>query len=240
MREAKRLLIIDADADMRALQRVVLESEGYHVTSASNGSEMAEALEQASFDLITLDPDLPGVSGLELARDLCLATNTPVIIVSTRGDDYDRIIALELGADDYIVKPYHARELAARVRAVLRRSAKAVQRQSEQRTAAASVISFHGYQLNTQTRKLSHVSGITTALTGSECRLLEVLIENIGRACTRDEITSRIKGRPWSPLDRSLDTLMARLRRKIEPDPVQPALLMSVRGIGYMMTVSAG
>ena len=115
-----------------------------------------------------------------------------------------------------------------------------MRRQTEQRIAAAAKIAFHDYELNTQTRKLSHASGIITVLTVAECRLLEVLIENSGRACSRDEITVRIKGRAWSPLDRSLDTLVARLRRKIEPVQNQPALLMSVRGIGYMMTVSAG
>lgn len=240
MRDAKRLLIVEDDAHMLALLRALMEAEGYHVTVAADRTEMAQALSDNTFDLITLDLGLSGVSGLELARDLCLATDTPVIVVSGRADEYDRIIALELGADDYIVKPFNNRELTARVRAVLRRSAKAMRRQTEQRIAAAAVVAFHDYELNTQTRKLSHVSGVTTMLTAAECRLLEVLIENSGRACTRDEITARIKGRSWSPLDRSLDTLVARLRRKIEPVPDQPALLMSVRGIGYMMTVSAG
>ncbi|NOT69732.1 MAG: response regulator transcription factor [Hyphomicrobium sp.] len=240
MREAKKILVVDDDPQVRDLLRDILEAEGYQVTPASGRAAMLQAIAGEVFDLITLDLGLAGVCGVELVRELCLSTETPVIIVSGRNDDYDRVVTLELGADDYILKPFNTRELSARVRAVLRRCAKATRRIAESRISAASVVTFHDYQLNTQTRKLSHISGAMVALTSAECRLLEVLIENSGRACTRDEITSRIKGRAWSPLDRSLDTLVARLRRKIEPDPGQPALLMSVRGIGYMMTVSAG
>jgi two-component system, OmpR family, response regulator len=240
MREAKRLLIVDADAQMRLAMQAMLEAEGYLVSVAADDNQMQQTLMERCFDLITLDLALPGTAGLRQVRDLCLATDTPVMVVTARADDYDRIIALEFGADDYVVKPFHPRELTARVGAVLRRSAKAMRRQSAARSVTASVIAFHDYQLNTQTRKLAHASGVTTALTVAECRLLEVLIQHSGQACTRDEITERIKGRRWSPLDRSLDTLVARLRRKIEPDPDQPALLMSVRGVGYMMTVSTG
>lgn len=234
----KRILIADQDRTVLDQLRAIFEAEGYHVTSVVDPMTMDQVVANGVFDLITLDLGLSGGSGLEMARELFQRTDTPVITVSSRDNEYDRVVALELGADDYIAKPFNDRELTARVRAVLRRSAKAVRHANEDRQAAASVIVFHDYRLNTQTRQLSHPCGVTTSLTSAECRLLEVLIENAGRACSRDEITSRMKGRTWSPLDRSLDTLVARLRRKIEPDPDQPALLMSVRGIGYMMTVA--
>ena len=234
MRETKRLLIVDDDPQIRGVLRAILETENYHVSEAGDGAEMLAVLAGQTFDLITLDLGLPGVSGIELAREVCLTTDIPVIVVSARNDEYDRVIALELGADDYIVKPFNGRELVARVRAVLRRASAQSRRQGH---VPSAEMMFHSYHLNTQTRKLRHSDGETKDLTSAECKLLEVLIENAGRACTRDEITSRIKGRAWSPLDRSLDTLVARLRRKIEPDPDQPSLLMSVRGVGYMMTV---
>lgn len=237
MRETKRLLIVDDDPQILCILRDILETENYHVIQARDGREMQEALAAQPVDLITLDLGLPGISGIELARELCLSTDIPIIVVSARGEDYDRIVALELGADDYIVKPFNGRELVARVRAVLRRAGASSRRNRQAHAMATAVLAFHNYQLNTQTRKLRRSDGGITELTTAECSLLEVLVENAGRACTRDEITSRIKGRAWSPLDRSLDTLVARLRRKIEPDPDQPSVLMSVRGVGYMMTV---
>ncbi len=240
MRDIKRILIIEDDPHLLPVLRELLESERYLVHEARDGQEVSHAMAENQFDLITLDLGLPGVSGVELAREICLSSDTPLIVVSARSEIYDRIIALELGADDYITKPFDGREFVARVRAVLRRSAPALHRRAADKAAQAALIAFHDFLLDTQTRKLKNADGATTALTTAECQLLEVLVEKAGRVCTRDEITSRMKGRTWSPLDRSLDTLVARLRKKIEPDPDQPAVVMSVRGIGYMMTIKAG
>lgn len=237
MSKTNSILIVDDDRQILGVLRALLEAEGYAVTQAADGAEMLRALATQTFDLITLDLGLPDASGIELARDLCRNSDIPIIVVSGRGDDYDRVIALELGADDFVAKPFNTRELAARVRAVLRRcnGARGGQSQSQ---AAAGIITFHHYRLNTQSRELRSLAGTKTSLTSAECRLLQVLLSKAGRVCTRDEITAQIKGREWSPLDRSLDTLVARVRRKIEPNPAQPALLMSVRGVGYMMTVA--
>jgi two-component system OmpR family response regulator len=232
----KRILIVDDEPQAVGLLRAILEGENFDVEQACDGAELRGALAHQSFDLITLDLGMPGFSGVELARELSQSTDTPFIVVSGRSAEFDRVLALEIGADDYIVKPFSTRELAARVRAVLRRAEGGRRSKS---VAAASEIRFHCFALNTQNRKLRRPEGAVTVLTVAECRLLEMLVENSGRACTRDEITTRIKGHAWSPLDRSLDTLVARLRRKIEVHPDQPALLMSVRGVGYMMTASA-
>ncbi len=241
MHDTKRLLIVDDDPQICELLRTILIAEHFNVAVARDGAEMLAALAHQSFDLVTLDLGLPGMSGIELAREVCFTTDIPLIVVSGRSDDYDRIISLEIGADDYIMKPFNCRELIARVRAVLRRCAGKSRRQGLSSLPASSAFStemaFHNYRLNPQTRELRNSDGAMTGLTSAECKLLEVLIEHAGRACTRDEISARIKGRSWSPLDRSLDTLVARLRRKIEPVPGEPALLMSVRGVGYMMTV---
>lgn len=223
MREAKRLLIVDDDPGVRSLMRAVFETENFEISEAASGRDMSAQLAAQSFDLITLDLGLPDVSGVELARNLCLSTDVPVIVVSGRAEHYDRIIALELGADDYIVKPFNTRELVARVRAVLRRSIANGKRHAPPNPVVASDVMFHGHRLNVQTRRIRLSSGAVIDLTVAECKLLEVLVERAGHACTRDEITSRLKGRNWSPLDRSLDTLVARLRRKIEPDPDQPS-----------------
>ena len=235
MGQSKHILIVDDEPQVISLLRAILEAENFDVSAARDGDELRDALAERSFDLITLDLGVPGFSGVELARDLCRTTDTPVIVVSGRNDEFDRVIALELGVDDYIAKPFNTRELAARVRAVLRRA------EGGRRTTLATpapIVSFHRYTLNTQTRKLSDGSGGTQDLTVSECQLLEVLSENAGRTCTRDEITTRMKGHAWSPSDRSLDTLVSRVRRKIEVLPDQPTIIMSVRGVGYMMTVS--
>ncbi len=237
MRDAKSILIVDDEPQMLGLLRAILESQNFDVTEARDGDGLRQALTGRSFDLITLDLGMPGYSGIDLARELSQSTTTPFIVVSGRSDDYDRVLALELGADDYISKPFNTRELTARVRAVMRRSGGG--RRLEMTTAPAEIM-FHDYALNTQTRKLKHRTGTLTALTVAECCLLEVLAVNAGKVCTRDEITLLTKGRAWSPTDRSLDTLVARLRRKIEVQPSEPAILMSVRGVGYMMTGSTG
>jgi DNA-binding response OmpR family regulator len=232
---ARRILIVDDEPQAVGLLRTILESENFDVEQACDSDELRGALAHQTFDLITLDLGMPGYSGVELARELSQVTDTPFIVISGRSAEFDRVLALEIGADDYIVKPFSTRELAARVRAVLRRADGG---RRLNLAAQQSEIRFHGYTLNTQSRKLRNPQGGLAALTVAECRLLEMLVQNCGRACTRDEMTSRIKGHAWSPMDRSLDTLVARLRRKIEPHPDRPALLMSVRGVGYMMTTS--
>jgi two-component system, OmpR family, response regulator len=230
---SKRILVVEDEPQMLGLLRTILEGQDYDVAQASDGAGLRNALTGRPFDLITLDLGLPGYSGIDLARELCQSTTTPFIVVSGRADENDRVLALELGADDYISKPFSPRELTARVHAVMRRAEGVPQRQQ-----STTILKFHNYALNTQTRKLVDSRGAVTAMTVAECQLLEVLVAKAGSVCTRDEITMHMKGRAWSPTDRSLDTLVVHLRRKIEANPAQPVILMNVRGIGYMMTAN--
>ena len=212
----------------------MIRRSGARFSEAGNGSEMRRSISDNKIDLITLDIGLPGVSGIDLAREIRVNSNIPLIMVTALSDEIDRIVGLEVGADDYVVKPFNVREVLARVRAVLRRS------RSTHAGAAPSdeIFEFEGLTLNAQTRVLSNHEGKEIPLTSTEFSLLEFLLRNAGKPCSRDDITSHLKGYEWSPQDRSLDTLVARLRRKIEVDVHEPKLLRSVRGVGYIMTVS--
>lgn len=232
--ETGHVLIVDDDPAIRGALREILESSNFRVSEAGNGSEMRRSINDNKIDLITLDIGLPGVSGIDLAREIRVNSNIPLIMVTALSDEVDRIVGLEVGADDYVVKPFNVREVLARVRAVLRRS------RSTHAGAASSdeIFEFEGLTLNAQTRVLSNHEGKEIPLTSTEFSLLEFLLRNAGKPCSRDDITSHLKGYEWSPQDRSLDTLVARLRRKIEVDVHEPKLLRSVRGVGYIMTVS--
>lgn len=236
MQRAGRILMVDDDPGVLSCLKAVFEFEDYEATEARNGDDMRRELGQSSFDLITLDLGLPGTSGLDLAREVRKTSNTPIIVVSARGTDVDRIVGLEVGADDYIVKPFNVREVVARVRAVLRRSAKPVDRPDKAESSDPILYAFQDYKLYTLPRLLMHADGsIAAHLTSAECDLLEYLLQHAGRDCSRDDITAKLKGHEWSPLDRSLDTLVTRLRRKLEPTTDDPPLLMSVRGVGYKL-----
>lgn len=232
--EAGHVLIVDDDPAIRGALREILEGSSFRVSEAGNGSEMRRTISDNKIDLITLDIGLPGVSGIDLAREIRVNSNIPLIMVTALSGEIDRIVGLEVGADDYIVKPFNVREVLARVRAVLRRS-----RGAQARTVGSDeIFEFDGLSLNAQTRVLSNQQGREILLTSTEFSLLEFLLRNAGKACSRDDITGHLKGYEWSPQDRSLDTLVARLRRKIEVDVHEPKLLRSVRGVGYIMTVS--
>jgi DNA-binding response OmpR family regulator len=236
IQDSGHILIVDDDPAVLSALREILELENYKVDEACNGDEMRLKLSKSTFDLVTLDIGLPGKSGLELAREIRQNSNIPIIVVSARSTDVDRIVGLEVGADDYIVKPFNIREVVARVRAVLRRSAEGGLTSSD--VNRSSVLKFHGNRFNTQSRKLTLADGETAVLTSAEGSLLEFLFRNEGRVCSRDEITAALKGHEWSPFDRSLDTLIGRLRKKIEPEPDSPSLILSIRGIGYRLTAS--
>lgn len=232
--ETGHVLIVDDDPAIRGALREILESSNFRVSEAGNGSEMRRSINDNKIDLITLDIGLPGVSGIDLAREIRVNSNIPLIMVTALSDEIDRIVGLEVGADDYVVKPFNVREVLARVRAVLRRS-----RSTPARSAGTDeIFEFEGLTLNAQTRVLSNPEGREIPLTSTEFSLLEFLLRNAGKPCSRDDITGHLKGYEWSPQDRSLDTLVARLRRKIEVDVHEPKLLRSVRGVGYIMTVS--
>jgi len=228
---ACHILVVDDDPKVRALLRRCFEGEGFSVSEARDGKELRENLEREPVALITLDLGLGGESGLDLAREIRARHSVPIIMLTGKGDPIDRVVGLELGADDYLAKPFELRELLARVRAVLRRSTT-----TGPATASGARYSFEGWTLDIGRRSLAHRTGEIQELTTGEFNLLEVFVKRPQRVLSRDDIMDLLKGHDWSPLDRSIDNLIARLRKKIEPDPDQPRLIKTVRGVGYVFT----
>jgi two-component system, OmpR family, response regulator len=234
--KAARILVVDDDEAVRVLLRECFELEGFQVTEATNGKELSARLAEAPTDLITLDLNLGGENGFDIARQVRAVNNVPIVMITGKGDTIDRIVGLELGADDYIAKPFHVREVVARVRAVLRRyegasSEPVVQRSGEQ---PSTRLVFDGWTLDTGRRELRSDSGSLRDLTTAEFNLLLVLAERPRRVLSRDTIMDLLKGHDCSPFDRSIDSLIVRLRKKIEREADAPRLIKSVRGIGYV------
>jgi DNA-binding response OmpR family regulator len=227
-------LVVDDDVDVVELVRRYFCQHGFRVTGASDGQAMRHALTEHGIDLVLLDLGLPGEDGLDLTRYLRDSWHGPVIIVSGRGDSVDRVVGLELGADDYVSKPFDLRELLARVRSVLRRSG---DRATAAPDTATNRIRFAGFILDYAARKLITDDGTTVPLTTREYDLLQVFLERPNRVLSRDDLIGRMHGRDAGPFDRSIDMQVGRLRRKIEADPTQPEFIKSVRGAGYVFAV---
>jgi two-component system, OmpR family, phosphate regulon response regulator OmpR len=224
-----RILLVDDDPGLRDLLRRYLKEQGYEVVSVRDGAAMDSVLAEQTFDLLILDLMLPGEDGLSLLRRLVAAQAPPVIMVSARGEDVDRIVGLEVGADDYLAKPFNPRELLARVRAVLRR------RSATPETAETpeGVYRFGPYEMQVASQRLLR-DGEEVALTGGEFTLLRVLVEHPQRVLDRNTLLDLIKGYEHQPFDRSIDVRVARLRRKIEADPGNPRFIRTVWGRGYL------
>lgn len=234
-----RILVVDDETQVRSLLRARFEKEGFTVLEAADGQEMRAHLATGPVSLITLDLTLGREDGLALAREIRAQRNVPIIMISGKSDEVDRIVGLELGADDYITKPFSPREVVARVKAVLRRyepAAPATTGAPSQAapTASGRRLTFDGGTLDCGRRELSGTDGSGIELTTAEFNLLEMFLDRPQRVLTRDEIMNLLKGHDWSPLDRSVDTAVARLRKKIEPDADQPRYIKTVRGIGYV------
>ncbi len=227
MAEQARILIIEDESVTRELLVALLGKE-YNVTAVADAAAALAKLKSAPFDLLILDLNLPDTDGLTLARQLGPRPGPAVIIVTSRSDDVDRIIGLELGADDYIVKPFNPRELVARVKAVLRRLHAAPPAET-----AAGPIVFNDWKLDTTSRSLWDPRGQEVHLTRAEFDLLAVLASRAGRAQTRDQLLDAIAGRESAPFDRTIDVLIARLRRKLETDPKVPKVILTMPGFGY-------
>ncbi len=227
----KRILVVDDDPDLRDLLIGYLEREGFAVSGAEDGRAMDTALAEAPADLILLDLMLPGEDGLSIARRLRQSAQTPIIMLSARGDDVDRIVGLEVGADDYVAKPFNPRELLARIRAVLRRQG-AVPTEAAQ---PEGVFGFGPYRLDMRNRELQK-DGEPVSLTGGEMDLLAAFTEHPNRVLDRDRLLDLLKGYERSPFDRSIDVQIARLRAKIEPDTKRPRYIRTVWGKGYLFT----
>ena len=228
MTAEQHILVVDDDAKVRTLLRRCFEGEGFAVSEARNGAELYDVLNRQTVSLITLDLGLGKENGLDLARDIRRDHTVPIIMLTGKGDAIDRVVGLELGADDYLAKPFELRELLARVRAVLRRTGSA----SEAGRMDQCYV-FADWLFNIPQRSLQRQGGAHQELTTSEFNLLEAFVKRPHRVLSRDEIMDLLKGHDWSPLDRSIDNLVARLRKKIEQDPDQPRLIKTVRGIGY-------
>jgi DNA-binding response OmpR family regulator len=225
------ILVVDDDPKVRTLLRRCLEGEGFAVSEAADGAGLSACLDRQSVSLITLDLNLGKENGLDLARDIRKDRDIPIIMLTGKGDAIDRVVGLEVGADDYLAKPFELRELVARIRAVLRRATPAEAAGSSGRRYA-----FDGWLLDVDRRTLQRDGGKHQELTTSEFNLLAAFVKRPHRVLSRDDIMDVLKGHDWSPLDRSIDNLVARLRRKVENDPERPSLIKTVRGAGYVFT----
>ena len=238
MGSQSQILVVDDDAEIRVLLRRAFERDGFVVEEARNGAEMRARIDGTNLGLVTLDLTLGGEDGLELAREIRARRNVPIIMITGKGDTIDRVVGLELGADDYITKPFQLREVLARVRAVLRRYAAGAEAQP---TVAADDerYEFEGCTLDVGRRQVCAADGNPTELTTAEFNLLHIFVKRPKRVLSRDNIMDLLKGHEWSPLDRSIDALVGRLRKRIETDPNTPRLIKTVRGVGYVFAADA-
>lgn len=236
----KTILVVDDDPKIRTLLRNVLEGEGLGVSEAANSEEAFAHLTASPPDLITLDINLGADNGLEVARAIRATSQVPIIMVSGKDDVIDRVVGLEVGADDYITKPFHTREVVARVRSVLRRSsgpAEADNPVDGTPTVAlgesGATFCFDGITVLPDRLEVLDRDGSSCGLTTGDFKLLTVFLERPKRVLSRDQLMDLVGGIEWSPLDRTIDNQVARLRKKIERDPSEPKLIKTVRGIGY-------
>ena len=235
MSERPHLLIVDDDREIRGLLAQYLEKHDFRTTTVADGREMRRILERSHVDLLVLDLMLPGEDGLSLCRELRSRSQLPIIMLTARGEDVDRIVGLELGADDYVAKPFNPRELLGRIKAVLRRSAHAPRDPSPETVRG---FSFDGWRLDTVTRTLTSASGNEVNLSGAEYRLLAVLLGSGNRVLTRAQLTELLRGREADPFDRSIDVRVSRLRQILGDDARAPQIIKTVYGEGYVIGVN--
>jgi two-component system phosphate regulon response regulator OmpR len=227
---APRILVADDDPEIRKLLARYIESQGFRVALAANCAELRERLATSQIDLIVLDVMLPDGSGLEVCRDLrAERSRIPIILLTALKEDVDRIVGLEIGADDYLGKPFNPRELIARVRAVLRRGVETLAQAAE-----AKLYRFEGFTADPQTRRVIDAEGGDVTLTGAEFDLLKIFLDRPGRVLSRDQLLDLTRGREADPLDRSIDVLVSRLRRKLASGGTSQ-LFKTVRNGGYQL-----
>jgi two-component system, OmpR family, response regulator len=235
MASTPHILVVEDDREISALVARYLQANECRVSVADDGRAMDRVLAESRIDLIVLDLMLPGEDGLSLCRRLRAASAVPIVMLTAKSEEIDRIIGLEMGADDYLPKPFNPRELLARIRAVLRR------RTAEPASAAGpagQVLSFSGWQAHLTLRELVNPAGAKVALTGAEFDLLHAFCERPGRVLSRDQLLDLTQGRAAGPFERSIDVLVSRLRQKIERDPREPEFIKTIRSSGYVFTPS--
>ncbi|MGX9742740.1 response regulator [Pseudocitrobacter corydidari] len=237
MEHIDTVLVVDDDSDIRELVVDYLNSAGYRATGAANGKAMRAYLANHQVDLVVLDVMMPGDDGLTLCRELRSDRhqNLPVLMLTARSDDADRILGLEMGADDYLVKPFVARELLARIKAILRRYRALPP--NLQITDAGRLIAFGRWQLDTAARHLIDDDGLVVALSGAEYRLLRVFLDHPQRVLNRDQLLSLTQGRDAELFERSIDLLVSRLRQRLSDDAREPAYIKTVRSEGYVLAM---
>ncbi|MEE9251366.1 MAG: response regulator [Alphaproteobacteria bacterium] len=227
------LLVVDDDREIRDLLARFLSKHGYRVATARDGREMRRSLADWRIDLIILDLMLPGEDGLALCRQLRANSGIPIIMLTAMGEETDRIVGLEMGADDYLPKPFNPRELLARVKAVLRR---AQDISTRKHPGGETMLGFAGWKLDLARRRLESPEAVIVQLSAGEFDLLVAFAEHPQRTLNRDQLLDLSRGRDAVPFDRSIDIQVSRLRRKIEADPKEPEIIKTVRGGGYIFT----
>jgi two-component system OmpR family response regulator len=233
MNENPHILIVDDEPDICEMVKQYLTEQGYRVSVAHNGGGMRRVIEQSAVDLVLLDIVLPDQDGLTLARSLRAENfDFGIIMLTGRGDPIDRVVGLELGADDYLTKPFHLRELLARVKSVRRRVAQAVVELPER----CSEAHFAGWHLDLAARELISPAGDSVRLTGGEFDLLAAFVNHPNQLLSRDRLLDLVRGREAGPFDRTIDVQVGRLRRKLNDDPQRPQLIKTLRGSGYIFT----
>ncbi|MCU7812798.1 MAG: response regulator [Candidatus Thiodiazotropha sp. (ex Notomyrtea botanica)] len=232
--DKKKVLVVDDDKKLLDLVIKFLTKEGFHVNGVTSGQKMDDYLIDHQVDMIVLDLMLPGEDGLSIARRLRATRSIPILILSARGEDIDKIIGLEVGADDYLAKPFNPRELSARIKAVLRRTL-ILNQDGVFDHGSIETYKFGDYVLNLTTNSISH-NGEEISLTSGEYALLEAFVKNPNRVLSRDHLIELIKGYERSPYDRSIDVRVTRLRKKLETNPDHPQFIRTVWGKGYIFT----
>ncbi len=235
MSRPEHILIVDDDAEIRSLLREYLERNGMRAEAVADGRGMRAALQRGRFDLVILDLMLPGEDGLVLCRDLRARSDLPVIMLTARGEETDRIVGLEMGADDYVPKPFSPRELLARIKAVLRR---AHSLPKDQISSDAKAMRFAGWTLELATHQLTSPKGVVVPLSSGEYRLLRVFLEHPNRVLSRDQLLDLTSGREAASFDRSIDVQVGRLRKRLGDAGREPRLIKTVRSEGYLLAAA--
>lgn len=229
------ILVCDDERDLREMLQEYLLKRGFIVDLASDAEELRTRIAASMPDLVILDVNMPGEDGLSALRGLRSETDLPVVMLTAAGETIDKIVGLEMGADDYLGKPVDLRELEARIKAVLRRKSSATRQGSSAKGAhTGTSVMFGEHRLDFEGAKLFDPDGVEMPLTAMEFRLLKLFAENKGRVLNRDQILEQAHDRSWDPFDRSIDIRISRLRRKIEINPQKPAIIRTVRGLGYI------
>jgi two-component system OmpR family response regulator len=233
MERPDHVLVVDDDAEIRSLTAEYLRRNGLRVTVAGDGREMRQALDASRIDLVVLDLMLPGEDGLTLCRDLRARSNLPVVMLTARSDDLDRIIGIEMGADDYLAKPFNPRELLARIKSVLRRA-----RSLPEASLEARRLRFAGWTLDLVSRSLGSPDGVVVPLSGTEFRLLKAFVEHPNHVLDRSQLLDLTLGREAAPFDRSIDVQLSRLRQRLRDDAREPRIIKTVRNQGYVLAAA--